>query len=645
MRIKYKLIISYLVLIIFAVSVLGFLTAHKSKSAVFNEVNEKSQRLTESISTTLSVRNDLLTEKSYGDLNYASTIIDNLGDLKIDYNEIIKVGEFDLPVLYAGEQRLSLDETIVDKFKQSMGTAATILLLHDDKFVRVSTNLMKDGKRVVGTYISSGTAAYRRLVNNEEYTGNIVVEDVAYVTRMKALLDEKGKVIGAIGIGNRILNNFLDETLSNIKLGKSGYAYILDSEGNVIIHPSEKRKNVIEYDFVQKMRKSNREGTIEYIYNGVRKVGYYKYFEPWQWYIVTTANYSELSYSYKSILTTTTVIGLAVILLGGIIALFLANTLVKPINKLKSCMEIAGKGDLSVRCDIDSKDEIGILANSFNNMLAENKRLLEETLQYDKLKTEFIANMSHELRTPLNIIFSSAQLFNVLISKGENLNTDKVRNYTSSIKQNCYRLLRLVNNLIDMTKLDSGFMKLDLKNEDIVQVAEEITQSTAEYVQNMSRTIIFDTDVEEKVMAFDAEKLERILLNLISNAIKFTKPGDTIDVALYDKEDHVIISVKDTGRGIPEEKLSQLFQRFKQVEPLLSRSHEGSGIGLSIVKALVEMHKGTIEVKSKYEEGAEFIICLPVEVISENHEVKNESDFTNQSNVEKIKIEFSDIYS
>ena len=343
-------------------------------------------------------------------------------------------------------------------------------------------------------------------------------------------------------------------------------------------------------------------------------------------------------------MTTTIVTGLIIILLGGIIALFLTNTLVKPINKLKSCMEIAGKGDLTVRCDIDSKDEIGILANSFNNMLAENQRLLEETVQYDKLKTEFIANMSHELRTPLNIIFSTAQLFDVLISKGENLNTDKIRNYTSSIKQNCYRLLRLVNNLIDMTKIDSGFMKLELRNENIVQVAEEITQSTAEYVQYMSRTIIFDTDEEEKVMAFDAEKLERILLNLISNATKFTNPGDKINVTLYDKDDHVIISVKDTGRGIPEEKLSQLFQRFKQIDPLLNRSHEGSGIGLSIVKALVEMHEGTIEVKSKYEEGTEFIICLPAKVISEKHDMKVKSDSTNQSNVDNINIEFSDIY-
>jgi signal transduction histidine kinase len=643
MRVKYKLMISYLVLIIFAVSILGFLIAKQSNDAILNEVNEKSQRLTESISTTLSVRNDLLTEKSYGDLNFANTFLNNLVNLRVDYNENIKVGEFNLPVLYTGNQRLSLDDTIVDKLKQSTGTVATIFLLHNDKLIRVASTIFKDDKRLVGTSISFDSVAYKKIINNEEYIGEIVIEGVGYVTRMKPLLDKDKKVIGAIGIGNKILNNYLEETLSNIKVGKTGYSYVLDSEGNVILHPSEEGKNVNYHDFVRKIH-STKNGTIEYTYEGVKKIAYYQYFEPWNWYIVTTVDYDELNSSSKSILKTTIITGLIIIVLGGIIALGLTNTLVKPINKLKSCMEVAGKGDLTVRCYLDNKDEIGILANSFNNMLAENQRLLEETVKYDKLKTEFIANMSHELRTPLNIIFSTAQLFNILISKGENLNSNKIGNYTNSIKQNCYRLLRLVNNLIDMTKIDSGFMNLELKNGDIVQVAEEITQSTAEYVQYMSRTIIFDTDVEEKTMAFDAEKLERILLNLISNATKFTNPGDKINVTLYDKDNHIIISVKDTGRGIPEEKLSQLFQRFKQIDPLLNRSHEGSGIGLSIVKALVEMHGGTIEVKSKYEEGTEFIIYLPAKVIAESDDMKVKSDCTNQLNVENINIEFSDIY-
>lgn len=643
MRIKYKLMISYLVLIVFAVSVLGFLIAKKADDAVLKEVNEKSQRLTESISTTLSVRNDLLTEKSYSDLNFAINLLNNLDDLRIDYSESVKIGEFNLPVLYEGKQRLSLDDTILDKLEQSTGTVATIFLLNDNKLIRVSSTLFEEDKSVIGTYISSDSEAYKKIINNEEFLGDISIREHGYVTRMKPLLDKNKKVIGAIGIGNKILNEYLKETLSDIKLGQTGYVYILNSEGNIMIQPSESGNNAEDSDLIKKIN-SNKSGIIEYTYNGVKKIGYYKYFGPWQWYIVSTANYDELTASSKSIITTTIAMGTLIILLGGIISLFMANIFVKPINKLKKCMEIAQKGDLTVHCDIGSNDEIGILAESFNNMLVENNRLLEETVQYDKLKTEFIANMSHELRTPLNIIFSTAQLFDVVVTKGEELNNDKISIYINSMKQNCYRLMRLVNNLIDMTKIDSGFMKLDLKNQNIVQITEDIVQSTADYVQSMSRTIVFDTDQEEKVMAFDSEKLERILLNLISNATKFTNPGDKININLHDKGDRIIISVKDTGIGIPEEKLPQLFERFKQIDPLLNRSHEGSGIGLTIVKALVELHDGTLEVKSTYKEGTEFIISLPATVIPEEQETEANQEHSKEQYVQKINIEFSDIY-
>jgi signal transduction histidine kinase len=198
---------------------------------------------------------------------------------------------------------------------------------------------------------------------------------------------------------------------------------------------------------------------------------------------------------------------------------------------------------------------------------------------------------------------------------------------------------------MDITKIDSGYKKLSLKNHNIVEVVEDITLSTAEYVQAMSRTIIFDTDTEEKIIAFDDECMERIILNLISNATKFTKPGDTIEVNIYDKEDHIIISVKDNGIGIPEEKQAEIFERFNQIDSLMSRRHEGSGIGLCLVKSLVEMHDGKISVKSKCNQGTEFIVNLPAKVISDDDNVDSDKDYVCKTNIEKIQIEFSDIYT
>jgi signal transduction histidine kinase len=635
--------ISYLALILFTVVVLGFLIFQKAESGILRAVNEKSQLLTESISTTLSVRNDLLIEKSYSDLNSASSLLNNLNDFKVDYSENIKIGEFDLPVLYSGNQRISLDDAILDKIKQSTGTVATIFLLNDDKLIRVSSTLFHEDKSLIGTYISSNSEPYKKTIKGEEYIGNIDIEGNGYITRMKPIFDKDKKIIGAIGIGNVVINKYLEETLLNIKFGETGYAYILDSEGNVVIHPKEIDKNAKNCDFVQNIC-STKNGTREYYYKGVKKIGYYKYFEPWKWCIIITADYDELIAPAKIIMKTTIYTGILVTIIGAIISIFMASTFVKPINKLKKCMEIAEKGDLKVQCNVESNDEIGVLAGSFNKMLMENNRLLEETLEYDKIKTEFIANMSHELRTPLNIIFSTVQLFDVVISKNEPIDIDKVNNYINSLKQNCYRLIRLVNNLIDITRIDCGSIELELKNQNIVEVTEDIIQATADYLQSMERTVVFDTDQEEKIMAFDLEKLERILLNLISNATKFTNPGDTIKVNLYDKGDHIIISVKDTGIGIPQEKIPLLFERFKQVDPLLNRSHEGSGIGLTIVKALVDLHKGTIEVKSKYKEGTEFIIGLPAEIIPEENEADVSQDCSKEAYVQSINIEFSDIY-
>jgi signal transduction histidine kinase len=642
MSIKIKIIISYLILIIVTTSFLGILIGKITKDAVFKEVIEKSQTVTELINTTISVRNDSIIEKSYSDLNSADKLLDSFGNLNVDNTQNIKVGNYHLPVLYAGQKKLSLDTKIVDDIQKSTGTIATIFLLNNNKLIRVSTTRYKDNKRIEGTYYSSDSSVYNKIINNKEYLGVTLSEDENFLSRIVPLLDKDKKIIGAIGVGNRLLNTDLEKKLSNVKIGKTGYVFIMDSDGKAIVHPTDKGKNLSKYESARKIF-SVKNGLIDYTNEGVHKLAYSTYFEPWDWYIVTTANYDDLASSGKSILYTTLLSGLLMILLGGIIAVFIANNLVKPINKLKTYMELAYKGDLTVRSDINSKDEIGVLSDSFNNMIIENNRLIEELVHYDTLKTEFIANMSHELRTPLNIIFSTAQLFSVYISQDSNLNnTPKLNEYTNYIKQNCYRLLRLVNNIIDISKIDSKFMELNLKNQNIVQVAEEITLSTVQYVSGMSRTIIFDTDVEEKIMAFDEEKMERILLNLISNATKFTKPGDTIEVGLQDKDNHVILSVKDNGIGIPENKLSQIFERFKQVDPLLSRAHEGSGIGLALVKSLVEMHGGTISVLSKYHEGTEFTISLPSKLVTDNENSKD--DFIYHTNSEKTQVEFSDIY-
>ncbi len=274
------------------------------------------------------------------------------------------------------------------------------------------------------------------------------------------------------------------------------------------------------------------------------------------------------------------------------------------------------------------------------------ERLLEEAEKYDYMKDQFLATISHELKTPLNIILGIVQIVdNYYYGNGEKPDIEKLKNYTKISKQNCYRLLKLINNIIDITKINSGFMNLNLKNYNIVNVIEEISLSIVSYVETKGITLIFDTEIEEKIIAVDATQIERIMLNLFSNSIKFTEKGGKIEVNIYDKGNSVLISVKDSGIGIPDNMQEKIFDRFRQVDSSLSRKAEGSGIGLSLVKSIIELHNGNISLISKVGIGSEFIIELPVFKLPENIEIENIENIPNNSNVEKISIEFSDIYS
>lgn len=274
----------------------------------------------------------------------------------------------------------------------------------------------------------------------------------------------------------------------------------------------------------------------------------------------------------------------------------------------------------------------------------ENNKLLNEMLEYQKLRVEFFANISHELKTPLNLILSAVQYVELVQNKNVHLQPQESQKYTDIIKQNSYRLVRIVNNILDITKFDSGYFQIHPENYNIVEMIEDICLYCASYIHSKDLDFIFDTDTEEKIISCDPLIMERIILNLLSNAIKFTNPGGKITVNIYDKDTEIKISVKDTGIGIPENKQDLIFERFVQVDKSFSRSHEGSGVGLSLVKAFIDLHGGSIGVKSKVNCGSEFIITLPITTESST-DVKIYSDVTPyEFRSEKINIEFSDIY-
>lgn len=268
-----------------------------------------------------------------------------------------------------------------------------------------------------------------------------------------------------------------------------------------------------------------------------------------------------------------------------------------------------------------------------------------ENEECQKVKTEFFANLSHELRTPLNIIFSSLQVLNLKVSEiSQQSQQDVICKYTNIATQNTYRLLKLVNNLIDSNKITSGYFDYNPQNYDIVFFIESICQSIVEFAKSKNIEIIFDTDIEEKIVSFDLDKMERIILNILSNAIKFSKDNGKIEIYIKEINDMIEIKISDNGIGIPKDKLDCIFDRFKQVDNKCVRQGEGSGIGLYLVKSLVDMHKGSIEVDSELDNGTEFTIKIPDIVEDKNMWTIMDKNLQ-ESYIEKIKVEFSDIYA
>lgn len=293
------------------------------------------------------------------------------------------------------------------------------------------------------------------------------------------------------------------------------------------------------------------------------------------------------------------------------------------------------------------KDEAGTIKRILSSGLdITDHELLKEELKYNKLQVEFFANLSHELKTPLNLIFSALQVSDLYQKNNfSGAEYQKLSGYTEIIKQNSQRLLKLVNNLIDITKIDTNSFNLNLENVELVSVVEEITYSVENYIENENRILEFNSEIESLEIACDPFNIERILLNLLSNAIKFTEPGDKITVKVTEVGEKAVLSVKDTGEGIPPEQQDVIFDRFRQVDKSFKRNHEGSGIGLTIVKLLVNLHDGVIEVDSTYGEFTEFKIKLPHRKVEQEQGESLKDQTGTDNTIDRIEVEFSDLYN
>lgn len=298
------------------------------------------------------------------------------------------------------------------------------------------------------------------------------------------------------------------------------------------------------------------------------------------------------------------------ILISGIVAVAICAVLVSissrhisyPIKQLsKMCVGISN-GNYNTKIHTDGDDEISHLAASFNDMSAQLKR-------HEELRVNFVANVSHELRSPITSIHGFAQGM-----RDGTVEQSDYQKYSGIILDETTRLKKLISELLDLSQIDSGEFPLHFKEFDI---NEQIRRAIIKYIDRMEENgIELEVDfVEEYCNVFaDADRIDQILVNLIDNAIKFTPEHGTISIWTKKENEKILVGIRDTGCGIPEEDLVNVFERFYKSEKAHSEK-VGTGLGLSIVKKMLAQHGEKITVTSEIDKGTEFVFTLTSVVI------------------------------
>jgi signal transduction histidine kinase len=339
----------------------------------------------------------------------------------------------------------------------------------------------------------------------------------------------------------------------------------------------------------------------------------------------------------RAILVTTAIATAILIMVGSWI--IVRYIIVKPVTHLKEVSDAISAGELNVRSEIQTGDEFEDLSHAFNRMLrhlvamqdqwrkvnADLDRKVDELAQTNmalfesnKLKGEFLTTMSHELRTPLNSIigFSDVLLTSDVLS-------DKQRRWVANIQSSGQKLLALINDILDLAKMEAGKMKLRPEHFNLHEICEGVLGMFRPLAEKKNIDLRTQIEPDLPTVRQDMGKLQQILQNLLSNAIKFTPEGGRVALKAEADTKYVTISVMDTGVGVAKEEQELVFQKFRQSGNPLTREHEGTGLGLSIVRELCKLLGGDVTLQSELGRGSMFTIRLPIEL---SDEARAESD-------------------
>ena len=317
------------------------------------------------------------------------------------------------------------------------------------------------------------------------------------------------------------------------------------------------------------------------------------------------------------------VVGLIIVFCAVTAALMIARSIGRPVRLLSFAAEEFGSGNFSARAPAEGRDEISRLGMNFNAMAERLQKREERYAELDRLKSEFVSTVSHELRTPLTTIKALTRLL-----MREGLDETKKREYVETISVECDRQIDLVLNLLDLSRIEGGVLRVTHDRVDVQEVISSVVKSEARSAEKRSHDLRFDPNLEIPPVCADPKELRRVLSNLVENAIKYTPDGGRIILSALNEDHHVAISVTDNGRGIPPEDMPILFDKFHRGRParhseamreattdaefLEDADVSGVGLGLYLARNVMEQMGGSITVESEVGRGSTFKLHLPV---------------------------------
>jgi signal transduction histidine kinase len=303
----------------------------------------------------------------------------------------------------------------------------------------------------------------------------------------------------------------------------------------------------------------------------------------------------------------------AALVLALVLGFVLSWSVIGPIQAIDARLAKISSGDFSGHVDVENRDELGALAANVNRMNDELRRLYTELEETSRHKSEFLANMSHELRTPLNAVIGFSQVLRDEMFGPVN---EKQAEYLDDIIASGNHLLSLINDVLDLSKVEAGQVELEVQPFSVREALERGVVIVRERATEGGVKVTLAADPKVDVVDGDERRITQVIFNLLSNAVKFTPAGGTVDVSAGRVNGEIQIAVADTGPGIAPEDHERIFEEFQQGDTTADPDDEGTGLGLALSKRLVELHGGRIWLESHLGEGSTFIFTLPARAVS-----------------------------